>query len=286
MSILSGGNFSSSDGRYECFLNNDDLDKAVSELNEPADNDERLQRIDNLRNAFIKQNKKTLKLIRNDDLFILRFLRARKFHQARALAMMTNYHEQYITWPEVMEKVKNPLSIKHVYNAGCYVVLREKAKDGSAVCIGRPGKVENPVFTEFIAGFVITFERLLEDERVQINGITIIEDMSFVGFELIKQIVPVLKRSILLVEDIVPLRVKSVNFVKEPFLSGMIFGVVRSFLKEKVRNRFLLHGKNFTKLHELIDNSILPPDYGGKGKRIDELVVWWKNNIYDQEIAI
>jgi len=41
--------------RYECNIGRRDLLTAISELNEPEGNDERLQKIDNLRNAFIKK---------------------------------------------------------------------------------------------------------------------------------------------------------------------------------------------------------------------------------------
>jgi len=43
-------------------------------LNEPEGNDERLQKIDNLRKAFVQENK-DLNLMRNGDIFILGFLR-------------------------------------------------------------------------------------------------------------------------------------------------------------------------------------------------------------------
>jgi len=114
--------------RYECNIGRRDLLTAISELNEPENNDERLQKIDNLRNAFVEENK-DLKLMRNDDIFILGFLRVAKFDHNHALTMMKNYHTQLSTWPEVYEKVKNPFSVKHVFDAGCFVALR-KLKTG------------------------------------------------------------------------------------------------------------------------------------------------------------
>jgi len=43
--------------------------------------------------AKFKSTYPDLTLIREDDLFIIRFLRARKFDQERALAILYNYHK-------------------------------------------------------------------------------------------------------------------------------------------------------------------------------------------------
>lgn len=61
-----------SENRYECTLSADLLEKAVTELNEPRDNNERLKAIDVLREAFLKKYSDKYTLIRSDDAFLLR----------------------------------------------------------------------------------------------------------------------------------------------------------------------------------------------------------------------
>lgn len=61
--------------RYEFTLSPELLEKAVEELNEPRDNDERLKAIDNLKEAFLKKHGDKYTLIRSDDEFLLRLLR-------------------------------------------------------------------------------------------------------------------------------------------------------------------------------------------------------------------
>lgn len=57
--------------RYECKLDSKLLKKAIMELNEPENNDERLEEIDKLRNRFLKEQQE-FQLLRSDDAFILR----------------------------------------------------------------------------------------------------------------------------------------------------------------------------------------------------------------------
>ena len=270
-----------SDVRNKRLLNDRDLSTAISELNEPEDTAERLKKIDNLRNAFIKQNINSTST-RIDDLFILRFLRASKFDHDQALSMMISYHTEYLIWPEVVEKAKNPLSIKHVYDAGCFVALRGKAKDGSTVCIGRPGKVKNPIYTEFVALGLVTLEHLLKDDLVQIHGISVIEDLSYVELPLMRQLSPkLLKRLFKFLSTVMPLRLKKIHFVNEPLIAHLFISMVGLFLKEKRTNVVTFNGKNFAQLQETVDQSVLPPTYGGNGQTLDELVDWWRNTIFD-----
>jgi len=266
--------------RCHGMLTAEETAKATSELNEPQDDEERLHRIDNLRNAFVKENKK-LKLCRRDDSFFLRFLRARKFHQHAALQVLTNYHIQKESWPEVFDKVKNPVLVKKAFESGCCVVLEGQAKDGSIVLISRPGKFKSTI--DWIAALVITYEHLLEQEIVQINGVTSIDDFTYIGFEFIRQLWGILKHMGALFEDSMPIRIKSINVVNEPAWSDAFYAIVRPFLKEKIRKRLTVHGKTFSRLHEIIDASVLPPLFGGTGKSIELMTDWWRHEIYHDD---
>ena len=273
--------------RYAWSLSDDDLIVAVSQLNEPEDNNERLLRIDNLRDEFISKNKH-LTLIRNDDGFLLRFLRAKKFHHSKALNMLTNYHTRLPAWTAVFEKIKNPQLIKHVYDAGCYVVLKGKAKDGSTVCIARPGKIENPQLEDFLAAAFLSYEQLLKDEKVQIYGITIIEDMTHFGYQMFKQLLTFKQIKLLfgILQDCMPIRIRSLNYVYESALYDLLHYVfVVPFMKEKMRKRIQFYGKNVKALEKIVDLSFLPPAYGGTGDPVDGYVaVRWKNIVFAENL--
>ena len=268
--------------RYECTLGKQLLSKAISELNEPETNEERLQKIDKLRNTFIEQNK-NLRLIRSDDLFILKYLRAKKFDHDQALNMMTNYHNQLQSWPEVSKKVEDPASVKYVFDAGSFVALRQKAYDGSTICIGRLGKSRMQTFIDF-AAFIISYNRLVEEEEVQINGITVIQDLNYVNYYVAKQLTSIAWRNIKLFENAMPIRLKSLNFVNGSVILDMLYTIMRPFMKAKFRQRVSLLGKNYAYLHKIIDPSILPSDYGGTGEDLDRrAATWWKSVVYEED---
>ncbi|CAK8691478.1 unnamed protein product [Clavelina lepadiformis] len=278
----------SNSDRYECTLSAEALAKAVDELNEPEDNASRLLMIDQLRDAFINQDS-GLELIRSDDAFILRFLRARKFDQERALKMLTNYHKQRVEFTEVFKKVDDPASLRPLFESGSFMALRGKALNGSSVLIGRPGKMKKTVFYDFIACVVVSMEKLLEDdEEVQVHGVTVIEDLFYSGLDLVKQIGPFLARRFLgLLQDAMPVRIKSVNIVNESKIFDAVFAIVRPFMKEKMKRRFEVHGSVFDSLHKKIDPSILPHDFGGTGSELDEkMIEEWTSSVLEEDTAL
>ena len=273
---------SSIDARYECNLGKELLIKAISELNEPETNEERWQKIDQLRNSFIQKNK-NLRLEREDDLYFLKFLRARNFDHNRALNMLTNYHNQLQSWPEMSKKIENPASVMHVFDAGSFVALRRKAYDVSTICIASPGKSKIQLLTDYYAALIISVNRLLDEEDIQINGITVIQDMTYMNCYVTKQYAKIAKRVYALFENALPIRLKSINIVNQPTFLNIILTIARLFPKsDKIKHNMSLLGKNYAHLRKLIDPSILPLNYGGTGLNVDErAAAWWKSIVYE-----
>ena len=273
--------------RYFCKLTNEDLSKAVEELNEPENNHDRLERIEELRSAFYQECKDS-QLIRDDDYFLLRFLRAKKFDKAKALKLLINYHKVRRGSPDTLETIKNPMLIKHVLDEGCFFPINGKAKDGSTVCIARPGKVKNADIHEFFAAAIASVEILLENEQVQIYGITLIEDFSYFGLNMAQQMGPlVAKRYLGWLQNAMPMRVKSINIVNEPKLFDVVFAIMRPFLKEKMKNRLQIHGNSFDLLHQIVDPAVLPPLFKGTGSNLDgEIIESWKKIVLGEETCI
>ena len=270
--------------RYECGLSPKVLAKAVEELNEPEDNVERLRAIDELREAFKVANP-NIKLKREDDAFILRFLRARKFNQEKALKMITNYHVQTSSWPEVFDKVRNPELMKQTLDVGVVLPLKGKAKDGSTVVIGRPGIGENPDIINLYASIFVTMEKMVEDEETQVHGVTVIQDLAYYSMDYVRQSTPGMQRRfIAVVQDSLPLRVKSLNATNEPKIFDIVYAIAAPFMKEKIKKRYRLHGKDFSGLYEIIDKSVLPPMFAGTGPELDPEE--WKLELLGEDTAL
>lgn len=263
--------------RYVCNLSPTVLAKAVSELHEPEDNDKRLTFIDELRRNF-QQNSEGLTLISEDDAFLLRFLRARKFDMQRALAMLISYHKQRISWKEVFDKVCDPESLSKVFDAGCVCGSIGRAKDGSAVIVGRPGKLPGMKLHEFFAALFLSVETLLENEDIQVHGITVIQDMQYLNFGFIRQLGPsVASRFLGILQDCLPLRLKSLNLLNEPMVFDVLFAIIGPFIKEKTKKRLTIHGNEFDGLLNIIDADVLPTAYNGSGGELN--IQAWKDEV-------
>lgn len=265
-------------GRYECHLSPEALKKAVEELNEPEDNNVRLAAIDRLRTRF-QEEMKDLELVRTDDAFILRFLRHRKFNEDRALKSLENYHRHRKNWKTVFNLVDDPEKIDNFLSIGSVVPLKERAKDGTFVSIGRPGFNfgKKDGITQFIAATIMSTEKLLEDEEMQIYGVTVIEELKHFGIGLSLQMTPVGMQFMNLMQDALPIRIKSLNVTNESLAYDVIYACIRPFIKEKLRNRLQLHGTSHEKLHTMIDPEHLPPFLGGTGEDLD--IDWWKTKL-------
>ncbi|XP_078489341.1 alpha-tocopherol transfer protein-like [Ciona intestinalis] len=154
-------------GRYECRLSGEELKKAQIELNEPISDQERIAAIDALRENF-KTKHPEMTLVNDSDAFMLRFLRSKKFNQEKALIKLFKYQSNYSTWDEVFDKVRNPVLLKPLIEAGVVVQLKGRAKDGSVIVVGRPGIIKH-TWIDMMAMIILTAETLLQDEHTQVR---------------------------------------------------------------------------------------------------------------------
>ena len=251
--------------RYKCKLSEVNKEKARRELNEPLDNEERLKQIDKFL-SFYHQKYPKLKEEEQKDKFLLRFLRARKFNCEGAAKMMCNYVNRHATAKEVFDIVGKPAELRQFHDSKCITVLRGRARNMAAIVLLKPTKCRTDI-TEFIAVVFLALEKLLENEENQVHGIILIEDLNYVNFKIASQVTPKFGKKITeLIQDTMPMRLKCICVVNESWLFNIVYSVVRPFLKDKLRKRITIVGKEYGKLHELITQQELPECYGGKMK--------------------
>uniref|UniRef100_A0A8C3R4E1 Alpha tocopherol transfer protein like n=1 Tax=Cyanoderma ruficeps TaxID=181631 RepID=A0A8C3R4E1_9PASS len=200
-----------------------------------------------------------------------KFLRARKFDYDRALQLLVNYHTCRRTWPEVFSNLK-PSAIKPVLESGFVTVLPHRDPQGRHVVCIRPDRwtPSNYPITENIRAIYLTLEKLIQSEETQVNGIVILADYKGVSLSKASHFGPfVAKKVIGILQDGFPIRIKAVNIINEPRIFKGIFAIIKPFLKEKIANRFFLHGCNLNSLHQNIPPVILPEEYGGTAGKLD-----------------
>jgi len=256
------------DGRYTCTLSPPLLAKVVEELNEPEDDVERLAAIDQVISEFEAKYPK-IPLTRRDDLFILKFLRAKKFDVSKTLVMLKNYLKRNEIWPEVMQKVQNPSVLSSTLSQNLIAKVHGGARDGSTIVVGLPGTSDVPL-PDFFSCSILSTEKLIDDEEVQIHGLTIIQDLRNFGTNMMKYVGPsTTKKFLTILQEALPVRIKSLVFVNEPTIFNVIFAIINPFLKDKLRQRLKVIGGKHENLHAIINPALLPDCYSGTGKAFE-----------------
>ena len=234
-------------------------------MNEPRGAAERLEAIDNLHCLY--DEGKYGQLIRSDDAFLLRFLRAKKFNLDKALKCLQNYHKIRHEMPEVFAKVNHPNLLKNVIASGVLYIGDKQLKNGARVVIYRTGLIPSHAsILDIMAYGILCVECMLEDEEYQICGHVLIEDFNGFNIGKMTQLSPLsLKKMNSVWQDCLPVRYKLFHVINEGTVFDIAFALVKPFLKEKMVKRIKLHGKNYEESLVDIDRELLPPYMGGTG---------------------
>ncbi|XP_001510973.2 alpha-tocopherol transfer protein-like [Ornithorhynchus anatinus] len=264
---------------YVCSLSEELVTKAREELQEKPE--WRLRDAQALRDMVCKDYPNLATSL--DDAFLLRFLRARKFDYDRALQLLVNYHGCRRSWPEVFTDLK-PSALKEVLDSGFLTVLPRPDPEGRHVVCIRPDRwvpSRYPI-TENVRAIYLTLEKLVQSEETQVNGIVILADYKGVSLSKASHFGPFIAKKVIgILQDGFPIRIKAVNIVNEPRIFKGIFAIVKPFLKEKIANRFFLHGSDLNSLHSNLPRDILPREYGGTAGELD--VTAWKEALLASE---
>ncbi|XP_052507373.1 alpha-tocopherol transfer protein-like isoform X3 [Budorcas taxicolor] len=256
---------------YVCSLTEDLVAKAREELQEKPE--WRLRDVQALRDMVRKECPNLNTSL--EDAFLLRFLRARKFDYDRALQLLVNYHSCRRSWPEVFNNLR-PSALKEVLASGFLTVLPHTDPRGCHVLCLRPDRwiPSNYPITENIRAIYLTLEKLIQSEETQVNGIVILADYKGVSLSKASHFGPFIAKKVIgILQDGFPIRIKAVHVVNEPRIFKGIFAIIKPFLKEKIANRFFLHGSDLNSLHTNLPRNILPREYGGTAGELD-ITAW------------
>lgn len=76
------------------------------------------------------------------------------------------------------------------------------------------------------------------EKSSQITGVVVIMDFEGLSLKQVKALSPsYTKRLLTFIQDAMPLRLKEVHFVKQPFIFNMVWTLFKPFVKEKLKNR-------------------------------------------------
>ncbi|GBN30720.1 Alpha-tocopherol transfer protein [Araneus ventricosus] len=176
-----------------------------------------------------------------DDEFLLRFLRGRKYDVGRAFTTLKNYYMFKSEYSGVITDL-TPTDLKRVLELEHVFVSPKRAPGGEGLLIVFIGAVDFNVCTlnEIFAAGIIGAEVGLETDASQVCGCHIVFDMQGISLRKFKHFI---KPSFLrcfarCIQDVLPIRVKGIHAVNQPVYFDIAFNTIKPFLSQKITERY------------------------------------------------
>ncbi|XP_023214992.1 clavesin-1-like isoform X2 [Centruroides sculpturatus] len=224
---------------------------------------------DDVRQLSLSPREEQLKC-RTDDIFLLSFLRARKYDRERALKLLKNYYSARKKYKDVFKDLR-PSALQTCLQTGLmsYKVL----ETGQIVGFGRvshwdPTKVK---LIDILRSVILLVDMELNDHPLQVNGVYVLIDVKTLSWRHFIQVNP--RLLYLIVSSLyqcIPLTYKGVHIVNVNKYLHAIAAMAFPFLPYKLKQRLHFHGSNMENLHKEIDPKCLPAEFGGDLPPFDE----------------
>ena len=149
------------------------------DLTEPPQNRHE-EKIKELRSRIHQnENINFLDLGRSDDAFLMIFLRARRYNVEESFQLLSNYIEFRSKNAAIFENL-SAWQLHHVIEDGFPCVLPYSDQNGAQMIIIFAGSWDTDTYgtEEILKAFILSMERLIENDEAQLNGIVIIADFS------------------------------------------------------------------------------------------------------------
>ncbi|XP_055545730.1 retinaldehyde-binding protein 1-like [Wyeomyia smithii] len=244
------------------------LDKAWQELHETSETIE--VRLKELRQLL--KNEKDLNIPIDDDAFLIRFLRPRKFHAERAFETIKGYYKMKANKDFVLDNISaKAISVALEERVIQLYPLRDQ--HGRRIVYMEAGSNWNcskVPFPEVIRATHALLTLLSLEPRTQLNGIVFIVNFDRLSFSHLGQFKPKFMNNVLdYGQRYAPMRIKSINIINNTTLFNILFQVCKPFLGQKWGQRIHFHGSSIEALHNQIEPHCLPAKLGGCMDLID-----------------
>lgn len=203
---------------------------------------------------------------RTDELFLAAFLRGRKHDVPKAFQCLKNFYDFKSRYPD-MYTFSYPSVNPEVYAQNHFGNVPGLDRKGRKICFIIPARLkldEIPVLESFKLGTSM-LEMMLNDLTLQVSGTVFVIDMANLSFVTQARLAtPSMAWHLcMIVQDKIPMRLKAIHVINQPFYFNACYAVFKPFLKKKIRKRVFLHGSDMKSLHSHIDPSELPVEYDG-----------------------
>jgi hypothetical protein len=233
--------------------------------------EKRQQSLEEFRNRLL-QFPEDQRLEDFSDKSLIRFIRGSKYNMEKAVKRATEYQKFRKDHPEwfhpTQEEIVIYCSLANIMNQ-----VDEKLRRIITVI---PSLGLQNITPEFMSKYpealtrfpVWIFDQLSHDPYAQVAGVVLIitgKNLSmWDSFKMSKlSTVQHNVEAIRFLTNCAPLRLKQVLFFEEPMLIIVVWRIVSLFLTEKLKNRFIFCGADYSRLANYVDVSNLPAILGG-----------------------
>lgn len=216
---------------------------------------------------------------KTDDDFLLIFLRPCKFYAKSAFDLMRRVAEFKEKNAALFENLLPTDEKSAILENNVVNVLKTRDHKGRRVLLVNNGKTWDPSRVsadQILRLFYLIHELAMLEPETQICGTVVVMDFDGLAMKQVMGFTPSFSMKLLtFIQDAMPLRLKEVHIVKQPFLFNMVWQMFKPFVKEKLKKRMFFHGSKMSSLHQHIPPSHLPKNYDGVLPEIDYTSADW-----------
>lgn len=235
--------------------------RAKSELFE--DEDTRIHSLRLLRTMLSEE--KDLRW-QDEELFLLAFLRARKFDVKRAFNLVKTFYTVMGKHDELYYNF-NFNDVRRTLQENSVGFLPYRDEEGCVILVIRtePWNPHMNPLGDIMRALTSGLIHAIRSQATQIAGFKVIVDFSGCSFKKLPHISPTyLWLFAEALQNCFPGRFRAVHMVNEGHIFSYVWAVLKQLLTKKLRDRFHFHGKDVRKLHKYFSPSILPAEYDGE----------------------
>ncbi|XP_050549114.1 clavesin-2-like [Daktulosphaira vitifoliae] len=199
---------------------------------------------------------------------LIKFLYARKMKENKALELIHNYHQfrkEHREWFYQLEPYdpKIQMALQDGFPSVLPNCDRKSRKIIFMVC--SQWNTDRYCLLTIYRALILSLEHLVKNTHTQYNGFVIIVDWTNFTTRQTMNINPRILRIMLQgLQDCFPAKIKAVHFINQPWYIEGLMSVVKPFLKEKTKNKIIVHGLNLNTLHDHFPKDVLPSELGGE----------------------
>ncbi|KAL1430462.1 hypothetical protein MTO96_014907 [Rhipicephalus appendiculatus] len=209
-----------------------------------------------------------------DDVFLVRFLRARKYDTQAAFKNVKKYFKVRTEHPEIFEDfTPSGIPFDDVCRKHRLATLsRHRDQMGRMAMLIKAGawNTEISSLNDFIRVAFVIIEHILTWEDFVIRGFVIIVDLKGLSIYHLAHFTPSVTRTVFsLLQDCMPVRLKGLYYINSPPIFDVFFGITKLFLSAKLLKRVRLFGHDLEELRQLVPDDVIPEENGGTNESYD-----------------